>query len=86
MKLTQKSGTTIAMTAAALIISGATLMAAASAEEIEGRCFGVNGCKGQGACKSIKNDCKGHNACKGQGFLSMTEVDCKGQNGHFEKG
>ena len=86
MKLTEKSGTTIAMTAAALIISGATLMATASAEQIEGRCFGVNGCKGQGACKSIKNDCKGHNACKGQGFLSMTEVDCKGQNGHFEKG
>ena len=86
MKLTEKSGTTIAMTAAALIISGATLIATASAEQIEGRCFGVNGCKGQGACKSIKNDCKGHNACKGQGFLSMTEVDCKGQNGHFEKG
>jgi hypothetical protein len=86
MKLTEKSGATIAMTAAALIISGATLIAAASAEQIEGRCFGVNGCKGQGACKSIKNDCKGHNACKGQGFLSMTEVDCKGQNGHFEKG
>jgi uncharacterized membrane protein len=85
MKLTQKSGTTIAMTAAALVISGATLIAAASAADVEGRCFGVNSCKGQGACKSAKNDCKGHNACKGQGWLSMTEVNCNGVNGQFEK-
>ena len=85
MKLTQKSGATIAMTAAALIISGATLMAAASADTVKGQCFGVNGCKGQGACKSAKNDCKGKNACKGQGFLSMSEEDCNGQNGQFQK-
>ena len=75
MKLTEKSGATIAMTAAALIISGATLIATASAEQIEGRCFGVNGCKGQGACKSIKNDCKGHNACKGQGFVETSSTE-----------
>jgi hypothetical protein len=85
MKLTQKSGATIAMTAAALIISGATLIAAASADTVKGQCFGVNGCKGQGACKSAKNDCKGKNACKGQGFLSMSEEDCNGQNGQFQK-
>jgi len=85
MKLTQKSGGAIAMTAAALIISGATLMSAASADTVKGQCFGVNGCKGQGACKSAKNDCKGHNACKGQGWLAMTEEDCNGQNGQFQK-
>jgi uncharacterized membrane protein len=85
MKLTQKSGAKIAMTAAALIISGATLIAAASADTVKGRCFGVNGCKGQGACKSAKNDCKGHNGCKGQGWLSMTDEECTGQNGQFEK-
>jgi uncharacterized membrane protein len=85
MKLTQKSGARIAMTAAALIISGATLIAAASADTVKGRCFGVNGCKGQGACKSAKNDCKGHNGCKGQGWLSMTDEECIGQNGQFEK-
>jgi hypothetical protein len=85
MKLTQKSGAPIAMTAAALIISGATLIAAASATTIEGRCFGVNGCKGQGNCKTAHNDCKGKNACKGQGFLNMSEVDCNGVNGQFEK-
>jgi hypothetical protein len=84
MKLTQKSGATIAMTAAALIISGATLIGAATADTVKGQCFGVNGCKGQGACKSAKNDCKGHNACKGQGWLAMTAEDCNGQNGQFQ--
>jgi hypothetical protein len=85
MKLTQKSGAKIAMTAAALIISGATLIGAATADTVKGRCFGVNGCKGQGACKSAKNDCKGLNSCKGQGWLSMTDEECNGQNGQFEK-
>lgn len=85
MKLNAKSGASIAMTAAALIIGGATLISAASAAEVKGRCFGVNGCKGQGACKTAKNDCKGHNGCKGQGWLAMTDVECKGQNGQFEK-
>jgi hypothetical protein len=85
MKLTQKSGAKIAMTAAALIVSGATLIGAATADTVKGRCFGVNGCKGQGACKSAKNDCKGLNSCKGQGWLSMTDEECNGQNGQFEK-
>lgn len=85
MKLNAKSGASIALTAAALIIGGATLIGTASADDIKGRCFGVNGCKGQGACKGAKNECKGHNACKGQGWLSMTDVDCKGQKGQFEK-
>ena len=85
MKLNQKSGARIAMTAAVLLVSGSALIGAAMAETVKGRCFGVNGCKGQGACKSAKNDCKGHNACKGQGWLAMTEEDCNGQNGQFQK-
>ncbi|MGB6968348.1 MAG: hypothetical protein WBD76_03720, partial [Methyloceanibacter sp.] len=65
MKLTQKSGASIAMTAAALIISGAAMGATANADTFKGRCFGVNGCAGKGNCKTAKNDCKGKNACKG---------------------
>jgi uncharacterized membrane protein len=82
MKLNQKSGAKLAMTAAALLVTG-TLASAAMAETVEGQCFGVNGCKGQGACKSAQNDCKGHNACKGKGWLSMTELDCTNQGGSF---
>ena len=85
MKLNKKSGANIAMTAAVLLVSGAALIGASMADTVEGRCFGVNGCKGLGACKSAKNDCKGLNACKGQGWLSMTEVNCTAQSGQFEK-
>ena len=67
MKLNKKSGAKIAMTAAALVVSSTALVATAFANPIPGRCFGVNGCAGKGACKSTKNDCKGKNACKGQG-------------------
>ncbi|HXG77749.1 MAG TPA: hypothetical protein VNJ31_00225 [Methyloceanibacter sp.] len=87
MKLTKKSGAKIAMTAAALIVSGTTLMATVyAAEGVPGRCFGVNACKGQGQCKSAKNDCKGKNACKGQGWLSMLVDECAKHNGQFEQG
>ena len=47
MKLTKTSGASIAMTAAALIVSGAALIATANAETFKGRCFGVNGCAGK---------------------------------------
>jgi hypothetical protein len=84
MKLNKKSGAKIAMTAAALIVSGTALVATAYADPIPGRCFGVNGCAGKGACKSTKNDCKGKNACKGQGWLEMLQADCSGAGGQWE--
>jgi len=84
-KLTEKSGAKIAMTAAALIISGAALITTANAETFKGRCFGVNGCAGKGACKSASNDCKGKNSCKGKGWLEMLNTECTDQGGTFEK-
>jgi len=84
MKLNQKSGVRIAMTAAALVVSGTALIATAMADPIPGRCFGVNGCAGKGACKSTKNDCKGKNACKGQGWVEMLQDECKAHSGQFE--
>ena len=84
MKLTNKSGAKMALTAAALIISGTALVATALADPIPGRCFGVNGCAGKGACKTAKNDCKGHNACKGQGWVSMLQDECKNAGGQFQ--
>ena len=85
MKLTKKSGASMAMAAAALIISGAAIVATANAETFKGRCFGVNGCAGKGACKTANNDCKGHNKCKGQGWLEMLQQECADQGGQFEK-
>ena len=83
MKFNRKSGANIAMTAAALLVSG-VLISSVAAVELKGRCFGVNGCAGKGACKSAKNDCKGKNACKGQGWVEMLQDDCKTQGGQFE--
>ena len=84
MKMTQKSGTKIALTAAALLVSGtlATTVLAAGGET--GKCFGVNACKGQSACKTASSACKGHNACKGQGFLVMSEKKCARKGGNFQ--
>ena len=84
MKINPKSGATIAIAAAALIASGATLMGPASAGA-KGHCVGVNACKGHSDCKTAKNDCKGMNACKGQGYLEMTEKECSEKGGKFTK-
>jgi hypothetical protein len=84
MKLTRKSGAKIAMTAAALVLSGTALVATAYADPIPGRCFGVNGCAGKGACKSAKNDCKGKNSCKGEGWVQMLQDECTKAGGQFE--
>ena len=86
MKLNQKSGTKLAMTAAALLVSGALTGGAMAAGGTEGKCFGVNGCKGQSGCKTAQNDCKGQNACKGKGWVSMTDAECGEAGGTFEKG
>ena len=85
MKLNQKSGAKIAMTAAALVVSSTALIATAFADPVPGRCFGVNGCAGKGACKTANNDCKGHNKCKGQGWVQMLQDECKSAGGQFEK-
>lgn len=79
MKLSAKSGATIAAAAAALVISGAAMgpMAiAADKAEAKVACYGVNSCKGTGACKTAKNECKGQNSCKGMGFVLKTKNDC----------
>ncbi len=85
MKITPKSGTTIAIAAATLMLSGASLNAAAPSGE-KGHCMGVNACKGHSDCKTAKNDCKAANACKGQGYVVMTEKECLDKGGKIKKG
>lgn len=81
MKLSAKTGATMAVAAAAFMLSGAisTPTTAVAGEKVQ--CFGVNSCKGTGACKTATNSCKGQNACKGQGFVLMTGPDCKSKGG-----
>ena len=84
MKLSQKSGATIAITAAALLVSGTLATSAMAAGGTQGKCFGVNACKGQSACKTAQSACKGHNACKGKGFVAMTDTECAEKGGEFK--
>ena len=84
MKLNQKSGAKIAMTAAALLVTGTLATSVMAAGGTQGKCFGVNGCKGQGACKTTQNGCKGHNTCKGKGWVAMTDTECAEASGTFE--
>ena len=83
MKMTSKSGATLAAAAASLFLAGATMTTVAHAAD--GKCVGVNACKGQGACKGGANACKGQNACKGKGFSSLTKEKCDAAKGKFEK-
>jgi hypothetical protein len=71
---TKVSGAAIA-TAAAMLFS-TVAVSTASAEDAKIQCHGVNGCKGQSACKTAENSCKGQNTCKGHGFLELTQKDC----------
>ena len=57
---------------------------AAAAAGPKGECWGVNACKGQGACGGVGHECAGGNACKGQGWLSLTKPDCDAKAGKFK--
>jgi hypothetical protein len=83
MKLNRKSGAAIASAAGLLVASG-VFISSALAVEVQGRCFGVNGCAGKGECKSAKNDCKGKNACQGQGWVQMKEDECSKLKGQYQ--
>jgi len=82
MKVTSKSGATIAAAAATLFLAGATMTTVAHAAG-DGKCVGANACKGQSACKSAANACRGQNACKCQGFSGMTKEQCASAKGKF---
>jgi hypothetical protein len=48
----------------------------------EVHCYGVNECKGKGACAGADNACKAQNSCKGKGFVDVNSADeCTKQGG-----
>ncbi len=75
----------MASAVAGLLSVGASGAALADANEGgEGKkvhCYGVNKCKGTGACGGAHADgtpysCHGNNGCKGQGFLEIDKETC----------
>lgn len=80
-------GTMLALGAAALILAGCASAGQKVATSGAVECAGINGCKGQSACKTAGHECKGqnscktaNNACKGQGSCKTAGNACKGQN------
>jgi hypothetical protein len=85
MKLSIKSGSAIAATAATLLLAGAVATPSFAGDMAKGHCVGANACKGTSACKTAANACAGKNACKGTGFTETTAEECaKVEGAKFE--
>jgi hypothetical protein len=69
------AGTTLAATAAAMILAGSIGLSATPASAESVKCMGVNACKGQGSCKTASNSCKGKNSCKAQGWVEQSNAE-----------
>ena len=70
--------------AVAGLLTVGTLGTASTTHAAEGdkvKCYGVNSCKGTGACSGAGHGCAGKNACKGQGFVEMSKDDCMQKGG-----
>lgn len=66
------------VTAAALAFSTAPITSAFAHTHHNGKvdCYGLNGCKGKGSCKSSLNSCKGKNSCRGEGVEKKSKQEC----------
>ena len=80
-KTKKPSGLAIASAAAAIFAATPMMASAAKAKQVDIKCTGINGCKGQGACKSKSNACAAQNACKEKGWIHGTEKQCKDMGG-----
>jgi len=81
-------GMLLASAAATLFVAGGAGMAGAAhheGDEAKIECHGVNGCKGQSACKTAESECSGQNACKGKGFLKLTQAECDKAKAEMEE-
>ncbi len=81
-KMNNKKQVLLAASVAGLLaVTGAMILpATAHAEEVP--CYGVNACKGTGACKGQANECAGKNACKGTGVIKVESKEaCLGMQG-----
>jgi uncharacterized membrane protein len=59
-----------------LAVSAGAVPAQAADEGEKVKCYGINKCKGTGACGGKGHSCAGQNACKGQGFLELDKETC----------
>lgn len=76
-------GVTIATAAALTFASSPLTSAFAQGAMGDVKCYGINSCKGQSACKTTQNPSgPGKNSCKGQGLkMVSSEKDCTDAGG-----
>lgn len=68
----------------ALSTSGLSSSAADDDAKASVDCWGVNKCKGKGACGGAGSSCAGTNKCKAQGFLTISKADCLKKGGSLK--
>lgn len=66
----------IATAAAIAFITAPVTSTLAQAKTTKAACYGVNACKGKGACKTATSACKGQNSCKGKGVAMHSAKKC----------
>jgi hypothetical protein len=71
----------LASAAAGLLTVAASLATPGQAQAEEVKCYGVNKCKGTGACGGKGHSCAGKNECAGKGWIKTNADDCKAQGG-----
>ncbi len=76
MKSVNHGGALLASAVAGLLLMVGAATTAPAAEGDKVHCYGVNKCKGTGACGGKGHSCAGENSCKGQGFLDMDKETC----------
>jgi uncharacterized membrane protein len=71
-----KGGALLASAVAGLLITAGTTTVASAGSDEKVSCYGVNKCKGTGACGGKGHSCAGENKCKGHGFLKVEKDTC----------
>jgi uncharacterized membrane protein len=77
MSRSMNKGSLLLASAVAGIVAFAAAPSNVSASEAEKvSCYGVNKCKGTGACGGKGHSCAGENACGGKGYLEIEKETC----------
>ncbi len=69
-------GALLASAVAGLFVVAGTATTASAEEGETVHCYGVNKCKGTGACGGKGHSCAGENSCKGKGYLDIDKETC----------
>ena len=74
-----------AAVAGIFLVSGCATTSGATGDNVKGKCYGVNSCKGKGACGGKDHSCAGQNKCKSKGMEKMTKKQCMKKGGKFKR-